>query len=146
MIPAFVDNSVAQELLFETFLHLIGIFGSVQPRSPVHYNISNIAIFQAAQLYCAAGGGEETRVPTEFIVGNLNYKNFYLKLFLHIRGYTLCVRARVRVDAMCQERTLCMYSPCQERTHLMSAVGFGIRFGLVILKNPVIGHKIMAEA
>ncbi len=55
-------------------------------------------------------------------------------------------------DTMYQERTLCMYSPCQERTsnqeqtHSMSAVGFGIRIGLVILENPGIDHKIVGVA
>ncbi len=58
----------------------------------------------------------------------------------------------VYVDTMCQEWTLCMYSPCQEWTsnqeqrHSMSAVDFGIRFGLVILENPGIDHKIMGVA
>ncbi len=53
---------------------------------------------------------------------------------------------------MCPERTLCMYSPCQkwpsdqERTHSTSAVGFGISFGLAILENPGIHHKIMGVA
>ncbi len=51
-----------------------------------------------------------------------------------------------------QERTPCMYSPCQEQTfnqeqtHSMSAIGFGIRFGLVILENPGIDYKIMGAA
>ncbi len=66
-------------------------------------------------------------------------------------GVCVCVCACVRkpVDTMCQKRTLYMYSPCQERTsnqeqtHSMSAVGFGIRFGLVIHENPGIDHKIM---
>ncbi len=35
---------------------------------------------------------------------------------------------------------------CQEQTHSMPAVGFGIRFGLVILENPGIDHKIMEVA
>ncbi len=47
----------------------------------------------------------------------------------------------VGVYVMCQEWTLCMYSPYQEqtsnqeRTHSMSAVGFGISLGLVIIEN-----------
>ncbi len=51
MISAFVDNSVAQKLLFETFLHIICIFGSVQLQHhsyfpiSVHYCISNMTIF-----------------------------------------------------------------------------------------------------
>ncbi len=71
-----------------------------------------------------------------------------------------CMRARVcvyvgwgrRVYTMCQKRSLCMYSPCQEwtsnqeKTHSIPAVGFGIRFGLVILENPGIDHKIMEVA
>ncbi len=36
-----------------------------------------------------------------------------------------------------------MYYPCREGTHSMAAVGFGIRFGLVIFENPGIDHKIM---
>ncbi len=61
----------------------------------------------------------------------------------------VCVR--VCVDTMCQERTQYMYSPYQERTsnqeqtHSMSAVGFGIRFRLLILENPGIEFKIMGE-
>ncbi len=57
-----------------------------------------------------------------------------------------------RVDTMCQERTLGMYSPCQKRTsnqeqtHSMSVVGFGIRFRLVILENLGIDHEIMGDA
>ncbi len=64
----------------------------------------------------------------------------------------VCMYVRVCVDTMCQERTLCMYSPCQERTsdpeqkHSMSAIGFGIRFGIMILETPGIDHKIMLVA
>ncbi len=53
---------------------------------------------------------------------------------------------------MCQERTLCIFYICevwtfnQERTHSRSAVGFSLRFGLVILENPGIDHKIMGVA
>ncbi len=53
---------------------------------------------------------------------------------------------------MYQGRTVCTFSPCQERTsnqmqtHSMSAVGFGIRFGFVILENTGIDHKIMGVA
>ncbi len=56
------------------------------------------------------------------------------------------------VYTICQERTLCMYSPCQEQTsnqeqiHWMSAVVLDIRFGLVILENPGIDHKIKGVA
>ncbi len=59
----------------------------------------------------------------------------------------VCVCVCARVYTMCQEWTLCMYSPCQERTsnqeqnHSMSAIGFGIRFGLLILKNPGINQN-----
>ncbi len=52
----------------------------------------------------------------------------------------------VSVDIMCQEQTVCIYCPCQERTHSMSAVGFGIKFGQLILENPGIDHKIMGVA
>ncbi len=62
--------------------------------------------------------------------------------------------ARVCVCAytMCQERTLCMFYTCEVRTfdhewtHSRSAVGFSYRFGLVILENPGIDHKIMGVA
>ncbi len=53
---------------------------------------------------------------------------------------------------MCQERTLYMFYTCevqtfdQERTHLRSALGFSLKFGLVILENPCIDHKIMRVA
>ncbi len=63
-----------------------------------------------------------------------------------------CVCVCVCFDTMCQGRTLCMYSPYQERTsnqeqiHSMSVIGFGIRFGLIILENPGINHKIMGVA
>ncbi len=52
---------------------------------------------------------------------------------------------------MCQEQTLCIYCPYQERTSdqeqtdLMSAVGFGTNFGLVILENPGTDLKIMEQ-
>ncbi len=86
---------------------------------------------------------------------NLLPIRWYFNIFLN--ELCACVRACVRAcvcvcvcvcvfDTMCQEQTLCMYSPCQERTHSMSVVGFGIRFGLVILKNPGIDHKIMGVA
>ncbi len=74
---------------------------------------------------------------------------------LCMRAYVWCLHNKVcgcGVYTMCQERTVCMYSPCQERTsnqeqtHTLSAVGFGISFGLVILENPGIDHKIMGEA
>ncbi len=66
----------------------------------------------------------------------------------------VCVhmRARVRTYTMCQEWTLCMFYTCevrtfdQEWTHLKSAVGFSLRFGLVILENIGIDHKIMEVA
>ncbi len=74
-----------------------------------------------------------------------------LLLALHKTGTRVCVCVCVCVDTMCQGRTLCMYSPCQERTcnqeqtHSMPAVGFGIRFGLVIIENPETDHKIMGQ-
>ncbi len=69
------------------------------------------------------------------------YKSCSPGLSIHL-GPTHAVLCCVCVYIMCQERTLCMYSPSQERTlnqeqtHSMSAVGFGIRFGLIILQNP----------
>ncbi len=64
----------------------------------------------------------------------------------------VCVCVRARAYTMCQERTLCMFYACevwtfdQEWTHLRSAVGFSLRFGLVILENPEIDHKLMGVA
>ncbi len=58
----------------------------------------------------------------------------------------------VCVDTMFEKWTACVYSPCQERTsdqertHSTSAVGFGIRFRLVILENLGIDHKILGVA
>ncbi len=65
---------------------------------------------------------------------------------------TFCVCVRARAYTMCEERTLCMFYTCkvrtfnQERTHSRSAVGFNLRFGLVILENPGIDYKIMEVA
>ncbi len=53
---------------------------------------------------------------------------------------------------MCQERILCMFYTCevrtfnQEQTHSRFAVGFNLRFELVILENLGIDHKIMGVA
>ncbi len=53
----------------------------------------------------------------------------------------VCVCVCVYTYTMCQERTLCMFYTCevqtfdQERAHSMSAVGFNLRFGLVILET-----------
>ncbi len=61
-------------------------------------------------------------------------------------------RVCVYTYTMCQERALCMFYTCevqtfdQERTHSRSAVGFSVRFGIVILENPGINHKIMGLA
>ncbi len=71
-------------------------------------------------------------------------------------GEVVCVCVRVCVCTymmwMCQERTLCIFYTCevrtfdQEQTHSRSAVSFSLRFGLVILGNPGIDHKIMEVA
>ncbi len=64
----------------------------------------------------------------------------------------VCVCAHARTYTICQEQTLCMFYTCevrtfnQERTHSRSAVAFNFRFGLVILENPRIDHKIMGVA
>ncbi len=47
---------------------------------------------------------------------------------------------------MCKEQTLCTFCTCKEWTHLMSAVGFGFSYGLVILENLRIDLKIMGIA
>ncbi len=64
----------------------------------------------------------------------------------------VCVCVCVCTYTMCQERTLWMFYTCdvwtfdQERTRSRSSVGFSIRFGLVILQNPGIDHKIRGVA
>ncbi len=94
---------------------------------------------------CKEGGGVILN-NFFFLINTTCVKKFGSALGGVIKNIGVCV------DTMCQEQTLCMYSPCQERTsnqertHSMSAIGFGIRFELVILKNPGIDHKIMGVA
>ncbi len=58
------------------------------------------------------------------------------------KGVCVCLCTYVRADTVCQERTF-----NQKQTHsIAAAVGFGIRFGLVILENTGIDHKIMGVA
>ncbi len=61
-------------------------------------------------------------------------------------------RARTRVCVLTRSAKsghLSMFYPCevqtfeQERTHWRSAIGFTLRFGLVILENLGVDHKIM---
>ncbi len=65
---------------------------------------------------------------------------------IHRVGVCLCV---LRVLTKCVRSGLCACTlpaksglPTKSR-HSTSAVGFGIRFGLVILENPLIDHKIL---
>ncbi len=74
--------------------------------------------------------------------------NFYQKdIALSALDSKSCVC--VCTYTMCQEQTLCMFYTCKVRTfdkewtHSRFAVGFSLRFGLVILDNPGIDHKIM---
>ncbi len=74
------------------------------------------------------------------------------KFWSLVEKLRLCVCVCVYTDTMCQEWTLCMFYTSevrtfdQERTHLRSAVGFNLRFGLVTIENPGIDHKIMGVA
>ncbi len=101
---------------------------------------------------------------TYILVSTSHAKCWPFKYWWSSLNIKVCKNIRVRpwwrsfvcvcvcVDIMRQERTLCMHSPCQERTsnqeytHSRFAVGFGMRFGLVILKNPGIDHKIIGVA
>ncbi len=56
------------------------------------------------------------------------------------------VLTRCAKSGHCACSTHAKCGPLTKSTHSTSAVGFGIRFGLVILENPGIDYKIMVVA
>ncbi len=103
----------------------------------------NINIFVGVCIMCQEWTQHVLSMPRADSACTIRAKSG-LCMYYPCQERTLHVLSMPRADSACTIRAksgLCMYYPCQERTYLMSAIGFGISFGLIILENRGIDHK-----